>query len=246
MVRRERLQVFLARSGIASRRASERIIAAGRVMINGTTVTSQGVQVGPEDRVTLDNNIIKMTSSNIYMSLNKPVGYLCTNFDARFRPVARSLIPIRYGRLFHVGRLDRLSEGLIFFTNDGKFAEKVTHPSFEVEKEYDVTTNKIIPESLLDKYLNGLTLDDTWYQLSRYHFYHGNRVRLILKQGRKREIRRIMRIAGLEVQRLTRIRIGVVHLAGLLSGGWQSLKPEDVEWFLGRKVQRPVSFKQID
>ena len=232
-----RLQVFLARAGVASRRASERLIASGRVAVNGEQVTVQGRTVAAGDRVTLDGRVVAAERRPVHFALHKPAGYLCSNADPRRRRLARDLLPPEAGRTFHVGRLDLASTGLILFTNDGQLAVRVTHPRYGVEKEYEVTTDRPVSTSVLERYRAGWCIDGTTYTLAGYRRRDGNRVTLTLTEGRNREIRRVLGYAGMQVRRLARVRIGPVTLDGIASGSWRTLNPAEVTWFLDRRPQ---------
>ena len=234
-----RLQVFLARSGVASRRASERLIASGRVAVNGEPVTAQGRTVAPGDCVTVDGRVVTVQSRDVYLALHKPAGYLCSNDDPRGRRLARDLLPTTEGRTFHVGRLDLASSGLILFTNDGQFAVRATHPRYGVEKEYEVTTDRRVPVAVLDRYRSGWRIDGTTYTLAGYRLHAGTRVALTLTEGRNREIRRVLGHAGFVVRRLVRVRIGPLALAGIASGSWRRLDGHEVDWFLARRPCAP-------
>ena len=235
------MQVFLARSGVASRRAGERLIEAGRVRVNGKLVVTQGSKVGPGDRVAVDGRDVAATVEPVSFALHKPPGYLSANHDPAHRPLARSLLPAGAGRLFHVGRLDLASEGLILFSNDGQLAVRATHPRFGVEKEYHVLTDRSVPVAVLEEYRAGCRIGGVTYRLSGYRAGPGAWVTLTLVQGRNREIRRVLGKAGLEVRRLTRVRVGPVTLHGLAAGGWRQLTPREVAWFLRRRPRRPDS-----
>ena len=237
--RHERLQVFLARSGVASRRAGERLIEAGRVTVNGQLVVTQGSKVGHGDRVAVDGREVTATVEPVYLALHKPPGYLCSNRDPANRPLARGLLPAAAGRLFHVGRLDLASQGLILFTNAGQLAVRATHPRFGVEKEYDVLTDRSVPDAVLEEYRAGCRIEGVTYRLSSYRLDPGRRVTLTLTEGRNREIRRVLGNAGLEVRRLTRVRVGPVTLHGLAPGAWRPLTPREVAWFLDRRPLPP-------
>lgn len=236
--RRERLQVFLARAGVASRRAGERLIGAGRVTVNGKPVVAPGSRVGPADRVMVDGREVAAAVAPRYLALHKPSGYLCSNHDPGRRPLARALLPATAGRLFHVGRLDLASAGLILFTNDGQLAVRAAHPRFGVEKEYDVVTDRRVPLSVLEEYRAGCRIAGVTYRLAGYRRYPATRVVLILAEGRNREIRRVLGNAGLEVRRLTRVRVGPVTLRGLAPGAWRPLTGREVAWFLDRQPVR--------
>lgn len=235
----ERLQVFLARAGVASRRAGERLIGAGRVTVNGTPVVTPGSRVGPADRVMVDGREVAAAVAPRYLALHKPSGYLCSNHDPGRRPLARALLPATAGRLFHVGRLDLASAGLILYTNDGQLAVRAAHPRFGVEKEYDVVTDRRVPVSVLEEYRAGCRIAGVTYRLAGYRRYPAARVALILAEGRNREIRRVLGNAGLEVRRLTRVRVGPVTLRGLAPGAWRPLTGREVAWFLDRRPRRP-------
>jgi 23S rRNA pseudouridine2605 synthase len=230
-----RLHVFLARAGIASRRASEKLIQAGRVKVNGLTVTVLGTQVGENDRVTFNGRPVLPLRRREYLAVHKPVGVLCTQRDEQCRPKVIDLIPedLRPG-LFHAGRLDLMSAGLIFYTNDGEFAKAVTHPSSGVEKEYLLETVDFIPERLLAEYKRGVVIEGATYRIIRYRAESKTRVKLVLIEGKNREIRRVCEAFGVKVKRLTRIRIGPVRLAGLSPGRFRRLTADEIEWFLAR------------
>ncbi len=232
-----RLQVFLARAGVASRRAGERLIAAGRVTVNGEPVVAQGSRVGAGDRVTVDGREVTAAAAPCSLALHKPPGYLCSNRDPGRRPLARSLLPAGAGRLFHAGRLDLDSAGLILFTNQGELAVRATHPRFGVEKEYDVVTDRRVPAAVLEEYRAGCRIGGVTYRLAGYRLEPGARVTLTLTEGRNREIRRVLGSAGLQVLRLTRVRVGPVTLRGLAPGGWRPLTAREVAWFLNRRCR---------
>ena len=233
----QRLQVFLARAGVASRRAGERLIASGRVAVNGVQVTVQGCTVAAGDRVTLDGRVVAPERRPVHVALHKPTGYLCSNADPRRRRLARDLLPPEVGRTFHVGRLDLASSGLILFTNDGQLAVRVTHPRYGVEKEYEVTTDRPVPTAVLERYRAGWCIGGTTYTLAGYRRIDERRVTLTLTEGRNREIRRLLGHAGMQVRRLVRVRIGPVMLDGIAPGTWRTLSRREVTWFLDRRPQ---------
>ena len=235
----QRVQVFLARAGVASRRASERLVAGGRVAVNGEVVTAPGCRVTPGDRVTVAGRLVDAPRAQISLALHKPVGYLCSNADPRGRRLARDLLPETAGHLFHVGRLDLASSGLILFTNDGQLAVRATHPRFGVEKEYEVTSDRRVPHAMLERYRAGCRIAGVTYTLADYRHCPGNRVRLTLTEGRNREIRRVFSHFGLPVRSLVRLRVGPVAVTGLASGCWRALTAGEVGWFLRRFPQEP-------
>ena len=234
-----RLHVYLARSGIASRRKSEALIAQGRVRVNDTVVTEQGTQVGPEDRVYFDGREVHITRQKYYLALNKPAKVLCSNHDPEGRPLAvdlvKSDVPVR---LFTVGRLDFMSTGLVFLTNDGEFADAVMHPSSGVEKEYIVETKDPVPREMLEEYSNGIRVEGTVYTLKSFDFKNGRKVHLTLEEGKNREIREVFMARKLKIKRLHRIRIGPVRLSGTSSGGHRELTEQEVAWFFSQAEGR--------
>ncbi len=241
-----RLHVVLANAGVASRRAGERLIAAGRVAVNGRVVTAQGTRVGPADRVTVDGTEIHARARRVYLALHKPVGYLCSNAaDRTGRPLARQLLPAAE-RIYHVGRLDLASSGLLLFTNDGRLALRVTHPTYGVEKEYEVVTEPALSEPALQRYRAGYRIGALVYRVRGYRRGPANTVRLTLTEGRNREIRRVLADAGVAVRRLTRTRIGPVTVGGLAPGGWRMLTPAEVDWFLRRTRRIPAAARAGD
>lgn len=229
-----RLQVFLARAGVASRRKSEEIIASGRVQVNGEVITEQGQKVDPElDEVRLDGRPVKPVRNYVYFALHKPQAYLTTNKDPEGRPLAVELIRESFsGRLFSVGRLDFLSTGLIFFTNDGRFGDRVAHPSSEIEKEYLVETRKPIPEELLQRWQKGIEIDGETYQLKEYRYKTPRKIRLTLEEGKNREIRNVFHAHNIPTKRVHRLRIGPITLGDLGPGAYRKLTPAEVESLL--------------
>jgi len=238
--KKERLHVFMARCGVGSRRSCEQIIRQGRITLNGCVVTRMGIQVDAADTVALDGRELRPHGKNLYLALNKPVGYLCSNSDRFGRPLARDLL-VDYAtvRLFHVGRLDLMSSGIIFYTNDGDFAHLVTHPSFGITKEYRVETRRIIQEPDLESYRSGLSIEGQRFRCVRYRLSRPTVVYLVLEEGRNREIRRVFRHLGYTLKRIHRVRIGCVNVKGLANGEYRRLDRGEVEWFLRHRDRRP-------
>jgi len=229
-VRNIRLQVFLARSGIASRRAAEDIIASGRVCVNGVTITSQGTKVGEGDTILLDGKSVQLENRLLYLALNKPSGYICSSSDPQGRPLALSLLPgeIRE-RLYSVGRLDYLSCGLIFFTNDGNFAGRLGHPGCGIEKEYIVEATGFIPREAVEAFKNGITIDGEYYKAKSAEKTDRKEMRIILVEGKNREIRRVFSHFHLHPTLLRRIRIGSVLLGNLAEGDSRPLSKKELD-----------------
>ena len=228
-----RLQVYLSRSGIASRRKCETLIAGGRVRVNGRVVREMGTKVNPsEDTVRFDGKLVKPEQKSIYIVLNKPDGYLCANDDPYNRPLAIDLLQGDFReRLFHVGRLDFHTRGLILYTNDGKFAERVSHPSMGVQKEYLVETARPFDEHLLQDFQNGIWVENTRYKCIRYEINAPKRIKITLIEGKNREIRKVFEHLRIPIKRLTRVRLGTITLKGLPEGKYRHLTKQEKIFF---------------
>jgi len=224
-----RLQLRLARAGIASRRQCERIIAEGRVSVNGKIVTKLGLKVALDDIIRLDGNLVNDEKRKIYIALHKPQGYLCSDFDPDGRPLAKSLIDVVVReRFFHVGRLDYMTSGLMFFSNDGEFSRVLTHPSGRVEKEYIVTTKTVIPDDLMPRFSRGIIVDGIQYSAVYAKQVGSRTARIVLIEGKNRELRRVFSSASVSIKRVHRIRIGSVGIEGITSGHFRHLKVKEV------------------
>lgn len=213
-----RLQVYLARSGVASRRSSEELIASGRVTVNGAAVTVPGTKVSPGDEVRLDGKPLG-AEKLVYLALNKPSEYICSSSDPQGRRLALELMPPGITeRLYSVGRLDYLSSGLIFFTNDGEFTAKLSHPRSGLEKEYLVESTVPVPDSFAGEFRAGLVIDGERYRAKEVEKTGRNSLRIVLVEGKNREIRRVFSYFHLHPKLLRRVRIGTVRLENLAEG----------------------------
>ena len=225
-----RLQVFLAHSGVASRRASEQLIVDGRVTVNGLVVRTLGTKVGPEDAVMCDGRPVQPEPVLHHLVLHKPAGFLCTQTDPQNRPLARDLLPREiHERLYNVGRLDFLSSGLIIFTNDGDFANRLSHPSSSIEKEYRIEATAPIPAALISQFCAGLTIDDVRYRAQSIEQLGAKTLRICLIEGKNREIRRVFSHFHLHPKYLIRTRIGPVCLGDLPCGQSRPLTPAEID-----------------
>jgi 23S rRNA pseudouridine2605 synthase len=214
-----RLQVYLAHAGVASRRSAETLITAGRVSVNGQVVSVLGEKVLPGDRVCLDGVPIQTESRLQYLALHKPPDYLCSSADPQGRPLALDLLPRDIKeRLYSVGRLDYRSSGLIIFTNDGDFAAQVSHPSAGIEKEYLVEASGSIPDTVPAEFIQGLLIEGIWYRAEDIERLGRKSLRVVLIEGKNREIRRVFSHFHLHPVKLCRIRIGPVLLGDLKAG----------------------------
>jgi 23S rRNA pseudouridine2605 synthase len=222
-----RLQKFMADCGVASRRACEELIASGRVKVNGRKVTIQGVKIDPiNTKVEVDGQLINVTKTKTYIAFHKPRGVLSTMFDPEGRPCLGDYFGGFSERLFHAGRLDKESEGLIILTNDGEWSHESTHPSFGVEKTYLVQTEEPVPKMIFQKLVSGVELDDGLAKPISARQVSGM-VELVIHEGRNQIVRRIFESLGYPVIRLMRTGIGSIKLGELPSGKWRNLN--DVE-----------------
>jgi 23S rRNA pseudouridine2605 synthase len=230
-----RLQVYLARCGIGSRRKNEEFIADRRAAVNGQIVTEPGTKVYPGDRVTFDWRPVQPEAEERYVVLHKPPRFICSSSDPLGRPLALDLLRLHFSeRLFNVGRLDFMSEGLIFFSNDGNFTRIVSHPSSEIEKEYRVICHNPVDKSILDQWLEGVTVEGTSYKIKTYRTEGPYEVFLTLIEGKNREIRTLFKVWKIDIKRLIRVRIGPVTIEGLKLGEYRLLTADEVDWFIKR------------
>ena len=227
-----RLQKFLAESGVASRRKSEELIESGKVKVNGH-VASIGDKINPKrDTVTVSGKKIIKQTEHTYIVLHKPRGFITTMSDEMDRKCVAELIKDVKCRVFPVGRLDRDSEGMLLFTNDGDFANALTHPTKHVPKTYRVTVRPSISEDQLTALTEGIIIDDRKTAPAEVHVVtkEENRVvlEIILYEGRNRQIRKMCEEVGLEVARLKRTAIGSIKLGMLKQGSWRHLTDDEV------------------
>jgi pseudouridine synthase len=231
---KERLQKLMAHAGVASRRKCEKFIAAGRVTVNGRVATL-GDKANPlVDEVEMDGEPLDLQRERlVYIALHKPKGVISSLEDEleRGRTTVRDLVDVP-GHLYPVGRLDKQSEGLILMTNDGKLAHRLTHPRYEHEKEYDVTVAGAMAEADVQEWRWGVMLDDEPTAPAEIEVVERDqdhtRLTIILREGRKRQIRRIAAGFGHPVLRLRRRRIGPLRLGNLSQGKWRFLRPREV------------------
>lgn len=222
-----RLNRFLASAGLGSRRGVEELIKAGRVRVNGRVVEDLATQVQPEDVVKVGSRVLQ-TEAPLYAVLNKPPGYVVSASDERQRKTIYDLLPQEWPRTFHVGRLDRESEGLLILTNDGDLSLRLTHPRYKVDKEYDVTLDKAFEPAHREKLLRGFHIIGGRAKVEAVETMAANRLRLTLRQGIKRQIRLMLYELGYEVETLRRVRIGPLHLGRMKQGEWRRLNPKEV------------------
>jgi 23S rRNA pseudouridine2605 synthase len=227
-----RVQRFLARAGVASRRGSEDLMTAGRVRINGEVVCELGARVDPlMDTVEVDGRIVTLASAPTYLVLNKPAGYVTTMNDPQGRPTVADLVPRDPAGLFPVGRLDRDTTGLLLFTTDGDLAYRLLHPRFHVEKVYRVSVEGRPSRTALDALAAGVQLDDGMTALARVRLIDIGppaEVEIAIREGRKRQVRRMFAAVGHPVIALHRASFGPVILGDLAPGAHRHLGPEEI------------------
>ena len=232
-----RLQKYLAEAGVASRRAGEQMILAGRVAVNGETVGQLGTRVDPvHDRVAVDGKPVR-ARRKLYVALHKPAGRVCSRKDEFERPTIYELLPLEWSHLHSVGRLDYQSEGLIFLTNDGEFSLRLTHPRYGVRKKYVATVEGRVAAEMLGQFTQGL-----WYQGERLKAEKARLVsagqaqsvvELELAQGKYREVRRLFESQRVTVKRLQRVQIGKIKLGELRPGKWRTLTEPEIKSLMG-------------
>jgi len=221
-----RLQKFLSSAGVCSRRKGEELIVAGKVAVNGEVIVELGTKIDPDqDRVEVDGKAIKPSNTLVYIALNKPKDYV-TSCSHPGQKVVVDLVDISE-RIYPVGRLDKDSTGLLLLTNDGRIHHRLSHPSFDHEKEYDVTVARPIPDGALKKMSDGLPLMGTKTRPARITRISPRRFRMVLQEGKNRQIRRMVRKVGNEVTRLQRKRFASIKLGNLPPGKWRYLKESE-------------------
>jgi len=229
----ERVQKILAAAGYGSRRACEKLIEEGRVKVNGRVIGLGDQADAAKDSISVDGKMIRKAIEKIYIALNKPKGYL-SDIDLNFpRPTVNDLIGLPEP-LFAVGRLDLDSEGLILMTNDGKMANRLTHPRYEHEKEYEVFVIRVPDEEQLAIWRRGVVMEDGYRTMPAKvevmnNANNGTWLRITLKEGKKRQIRKVGARIGLPVGKIKRVRIGPLKLGKLRSGEWRYLTDFEVK-----------------
>lgn len=235
-----RLQKYIAMSGAASRRAAEQMIAEGRVSVNGKKITEQGVKVEiGNDKVELDGNLLKVSRKKIYIAVNKPAGYVTTVNDQFGRPTVMDLVSREiHERIFPVGRLDYDTEGLILMTNDGDWANKVTHPRFESSKRYYAVLKGVLSIASLNKIRRGVYIDGKKTSPAQCEIMEIESgmtlVEIVIHEGRNRQVRKMFESVGNPVKALRRVSIGNVELGNLPEGRWRHLTSGEIGYFMNK------------
>ncbi len=224
-----RLQKVLRDAGVASRRGAEEFITAGKVKVNGKIVTTLGTKINLDaDVISVDGKELNISQAKIYLALNKPKGYITTRKDPHADKTVYELIPNELRSIvFPVGRLDKDSRGLLIFTNDGDLANRITHPRYEEEKEYEVMLTKPFSEIYENKINNGVISDGERLRAEVVSF-DNKTVGIIIREGKKRHIRRIFKAIGFGEIELQRTREGKLELGDLPEGKWREVSIEDI------------------
>jgi 23S rRNA pseudouridine2605 synthase len=228
-----RLQKFLADAGVASRRAGEQFILEGRVSVNGEVVRQLGSKVNPDhDKVQVDGQPVRIRRK-VYVALNKPVKHVCSHQDELGRPTIYELLPKEWAGVSSVGRLDYHSEGLIFLTNDGQFALRLTHPRYGVRKKYIATVEGVVTPGMLRLFTQGIFDGGEKLKALAAHLVSSSRARSVVElelgEGKNREVRRLFESQNLTVKKLQRTQIGKIKLGELKLGKWRTLSEAEIK-----------------
>ncbi|WP_018525252.1 pseudouridine synthase [Alkalispirochaeta alkalica] len=238
-----RINRYLALANQGSRRSCEDLIRAGRVQVDGETVTDLSCRVGSESVVRVDGKIVYPDKQTIVYALNKPVRVLSSEADPEGRPLAIDYVrPLYSGHLFSIGRLDFLSSGLLLFTNDGDLAQRLMRPETAIDRVYTVETATPVPDEMLEQFSRGVIVEGIRYRCREYRRHAARRVSVILQEGKNREIRRVFSHFRIKVHRIYRVRYGSVTLGTLPEGEARPLTDEEVrrlQVIAGRKNRRP-------
>lgn len=228
-----RLQKFLSQCGVASRRAAEQLILNGKIRVNGVTVRELGTKIDPQiDKVSYQGKILSSDQDFSYILFHKPRGCLVTRRDPQERKTVYHLLPPMHDSIKTVGRLDFDSEGLLLFTNDGELAYRLTHPSYEIDKVYEVQLNRLPDAAMIRKLEQGIVLDEERTSPAKIKTLstHGKEIwcSIQIHEGKKRQVRRMFEWAGVKVLRLIRVRLGNLDLGHLKTGKWRDLTAQEV------------------
>ena len=234
-----RLQKYLASCGVASRRKCEELILNGKIEVNGSTVFELGTKVNPDkDEVKYNGKVVKLEDEKIYILLNKPIGYVTTAKEQFGRDMVLDLVKVNK-RIVPVGRLDMYTSGALILTNDGDFVNKLTHPSHEIDKTYNVTLKGIVSKEEIEKLQNGVEIDDGYVTkpakvkiLKIDEEKKISRIQITIHEGKNRQVRKMCEAVGKRVLALHRCKIGTLDVKDLKLGEWRYLSKKEVESFI--------------
>jgi pseudouridine synthase len=228
-----RLQKFLSTAGVCSRRKGEEYIQAGKITVNGNVATQLGSKIDTErDRVEFQGNLVSLVQKEVYIALHKPMGYV-TSCNQKNQKIVLDLIGVKE-RVYPVGRLDKDSTGLLLLTNDGSLHQKLSHPSYNHEKEYDVSVELPISDKDLQRMSEGVSILGRKTRSAIVTRRSEKRVQIILKEGRNRQIRRMVEEIGNRVTKLKRVRIATISLGELKVGKWRYLTKNEIKTLRGQ------------
>jgi 23S rRNA pseudouridine2605 synthase len=224
-----RLNKHIADLGIAARRKADVLIAAGKIKVNGKIITELGTKVDPEkDQVEVDQKVIESKETLVYFMLNKPLGFVCSNSPtANEKQIVIDLLP-KNPRIFPVGRLDKETTGLLILTNDGNLSYRLTHPSFECEKEYEAEVDASLTGERIRKIEAGMRLEHQKTKPVQVKILDEHKARIILTEGKNRQVRKIFGKVGCEVTQLKRVRVKNLELGNLKIGEWRELTGSEI------------------
>ncbi|OGC06051.1 pseudouridine synthase [candidate division WOR-1 bacterium RIFCSPLOWO2_02_FULL_46_20] len=224
-----RLQKYMAECGVASRRNAEKLIVDGKVTVNGEVVTQLGIKIDPaSDKISVAGKPFKQKEKKVYIKLHKPRGYVSSCFHPGHETIMELVKDIPY-RLYPVGRLDKNSEGLMILTNDGNLANRLTHPRYEHEKEYEVVVRNPISDAELEQLSQGVRIEGKKTLPAKISRMDARSFRIILREGKKRQLRRMLEMVGNTVERLKRIRIQNIQLGQLPLGKHAPLTSSELQ-----------------
>jgi 23S rRNA pseudouridine2605 synthase/23S rRNA pseudouridine2604 synthase len=228
MQSKARLQKFIAECGIASRRSAEKLIAAGKVKVNGKVITKQGIKVDPAmDKITVNGKLLKKKERKIYIKINKPRGIISSCYQKGKKTVIDLIKGIPY-RLYPVGRLDRDSQGLLILTNDGEAANRLMHPRYEHEREYQVGVEHPLKAEQIKTLKEGVLLDGEKTLPAKIFMKGRKRFTMVIREGKNRQIRRMLEAVGNQVTFLKRVRMGNIQLGRLAVGRYEPLTRHEI------------------
>ncbi len=223
-----KISKYLSQAGVASRRKAETIVTQGLIFVNGKKIVDPAIRINPEtDKITYLGKLV-IIAPKVYYLLNKPLGYTCTAQDKHARKLITALVP-QTPKVWPVGRLDKMTSGLIILTNDGDLTLKLTHPRYEIEKEYELSANHSLSKTEIGTIQKGVMLEDGFIKPDRFEKIDSNRYRITIHSGKKRVVRRIIEKIGKAVSRLKRIRTGFLVLDDLKPGKWRHLSSAEIE-----------------
>jgi 23S rRNA pseudouridine2605 synthase len=225
-----KISKYLSQAGIASRREGEALVKQGLVSVNGKKIANPAVRIDPEkDKVAYRGKILAI-ENKVYYLLNKPLGYTCTAQDPHAKKLIVALVP-KEPKVWPVGRLDKMTSGLIVMTNDGDLTLKLTHPRYEMEKEYELSANHSLSAAEIKSIQKGVSLEDGFIRPDRFEQIGPNRYRITIHSGKKRVVRRIIEKVGKSVAKLKRIRAASLVLGDLPDGKWRHLSEKEIQMF---------------